>query len=164
MDGRYDSVDPWAYDAEGHQCGATQEDTYTQAGEYTAVVRVSAPGMTPQTSSVVINVKNRAVTVSICAAGAREYACGQGTYHSNNCPSTPAPPAQGTVFTASLDETVPGISYTWKRRFFDTETWETVGTNGNQYAITGLSANQASGEAPSYHHSLSYPGSSHNVG
>lgn len=131
----------WAFDDFNFTAGTTQAThVFNEEGTKTIRLRVSAPGEQPVTASIVINVINKPIAIMVCANGAINYECGQATYLNNTCPSNPAP-SQGTVFYASMEESLQGVTYTWKKRFLDDEAWVEVGTNSNQYVISGQSPN-----------------------
>lgn len=131
----------WAFGDYNFTVGTTQAThVFNEEGTKEITLRVSAPGEQTVTASIRINVIIKPIAIAICANGTINYECGASIYVNNTCPSNPAP-SQGTVFYASMEENLQGVTYKWKKRFLDDEAWVEVGTNSNQYVISGQSPN-----------------------
>lgn len=115
---------------------------FDQPGGFGIALRVRRAGGTWIKYGRPINVIYRPITVSLCSNGARTYQCGQVSYRSNNCNGDPVSLEPGTQLTATVEESLPDLTYTWYRRYFDTETWtELFSSSNSSYTLAALYGN-----------------------
>ncbi len=122
--------------------------TFNSLGNNWILLKVKHVSGEERTTSRAINIIPRPdpIQIAICANGALQYQCGNETYHSVSCSEFPTPPADGTVFYALVDESIPDLTFVWKKRYLDSSVWTVVGSNLNEYSISDIGRHQKSFE------------------
>jgi hypothetical protein len=125
---------------------AQKNHTFTTSGTFRVTLQVSATSFETLERYVDVIVAPRPITVNVCANGAVSYECGDERSYANLCSSNPPDQTGGTHFSASvLNETLSGVTYTWKKRYVNSGSWVTVGTSST-YAVSFVSPHSPSFE------------------
>jgi hypothetical protein len=122
----------------------TANYTFTVDGTYIIRLRVTHPAYGQVVQTRTVQVMLRPINLEVCANGIVDWYCGEGRVSVNLCPDV-AMPAQGVILVGTIQgETISGVTYVWKRKDINSNTWTTVGTNSSQYTVPFVSPNSVS--------------------